>query len=210
MNRAVYLVDGFDLYHSLREAERSRRGSLRWLDLTALSSSLLHAVPGRSELAGVVYFSALARHMEAARPGTVPRHLRYLDALQATGVETVLGQFKRREVRCPYCGQARDRWEEKQTDVGTALRLLKLVAAGACERVLVVSGDTDLAPAISEARSTWPARIGVAFPARRANAQLRAVADWTINLDAGAYARHQFPAVVTGRDGTGIRRPSSW
>ena len=87
---------------------------------------------------------------------------------------------------------------------------MKLAATGACEHVLVVSGDTDLVPAISEARATWPARVGVAFPARRANAQLRAVADWTINLDAGSYARHQFPAVVTGRDGTGIRRPSSW
>ncbi len=210
VNRVVYLVDGFNLYHSLREAERSRGRSLRWLDLSALCSSLLHAVPGRSELACVVYFSALARHMEAARPGTVARHLRYLDALQATGVETVLSQFKRRQVRCPYCGRVRDRWEEKQTDVGIAVRLMKLAAVGACERVFVVSGDTDLVPAISEARATWPARIGVAFPARRATAQLRAVADWTVNLDSGAYARHQFPSVVAGRDGTPIRRPSSW
>jgi uncharacterized LabA/DUF88 family protein len=31
---------------------------------------------------------------------------------------------------------------------------MKLAATGACERVLVVSGDTDLIPAISEARST--------------------------------------------------------
>ena len=113
-------------------------------------------------------------------------------------------------MRCPCCGRVRDRWEEKQTDVGIAVRLMKLAAVGACERVLVVSGDTDLVPAINEARSTWPTRIGVAFPARRANAQLRAVADWTINLNAGAYARHQSPAVVKGQDGPGIRRPSSW
>ena len=210
VNRVVYLVDGFNLYHSLLEAERSHGRPLRWLDLSALCSSLVHAVPGRAEFAGIVYFSALARHMEAARPGTVARHLRYLDALQATGVETVLSQFKRRQVRCPYCGRVRDRWEEKQTDVGIAVRLMKLVAVGACERVLVVSGDTDLVPAISEARASWPARIGVAFPARRANAQLRTVADWTVNLDAGSYARHQLPAVIVGRDGTRIRRPSSW
>ena len=210
MNRVVCLVDGFNLYHSLREAERGRPRSLRWLDLAALCSSLLHAVPGRSEVAGVVYFSALARHLEAARPGTVARHLRYLDALQATGVETILSQFKRRQVRCPYCGRVRDRWEEKQTDVGIAVRLMKLAASGACERVLVISGDTDLVPAISEARASWPALIGVAFPARRANAQLRAVADWTINLDAGWYARHQLPSAVTGCDGTEIHRPGVW
>ncbi len=49
--------------------------------------------------------------------------------------------------------------------MGIAVRLMKLAAAGACERVLVVSGDTDLVPAISEARATWPARIG--GPSRR-------------------------------------------
>ena len=69
--------------------------------------------------------------MEAARPGTVARHLRYLDALQATGVEAILGHFKRRQVRCPYCGRVRDRWQEKQTDVGIAVRLMKLAATGA-------------------------------------------------------------------------------
>ncbi len=142
MNRVVYLVDGFNLYHSLREVERGHGHSLRWLDLNALCSSLLHAVPGRCEVAGIVYFSAMARHREAARPGAVARHLRYVDALQATGVETILGHFKRRQVRCPYCGRVRDRWEEKQTDVGIAVRLVKLAATDACERVLVVSGST--------------------------------------------------------------------
>jgi hypothetical protein len=119
--------------------EGGHRHSLRWLDLNALCSSLLHAVPGRCEVAGIVYFSALARHMEASRPGTVARHLRYLDALQATGVETILSQFKRRQVQCPFCGRVRDRWEEKQTDVGIAVRLMKLSAAGTCDRVIVVS-----------------------------------------------------------------------
>jgi len=210
VNRVVYLVDGFNLYHSLRDVESGRGRALRWLDLHALCGALAHAVPGRCEVSGIVYFSALARHMEALRPGTVARHLRSLDALQATGVETVLGHFKRRQVRGPYCGRVRDRWEEKQTDVGIAVRLVTLVATGACERVLVVSGDTDLVPAVSEARSRWPASIGVAFPARRANAQLRAVADWTINHDASSYLRHQLPAVVLGRDGTEIRRPVDW
>ena len=94
--------------------ERCRGHSLRWLDLDALCSSLLHAVPGRCEVVGIVYFSALARHMEASRPGTVARHLRYLDALQATGVETILSQFKRRQIRCPYCGRVRDRWKRSR------------------------------------------------------------------------------------------------
>jgi len=50
VNRVVCLIDGFNLYHSLRDLERGHGHSLRWLDLKALCSSLLHAVPGRCEV----------------------------------------------------------------------------------------------------------------------------------------------------------------
>ena len=161
-------------------------------------------------MAGVVYFTALARHMEASRPGTVARHLRYIDALQATGVETALGHFKRRSVRCPICGRSFHRWEEKQTDVAIATRLAKAASAGACERLVLMSGDTDLVPAIRETRGTWATNVGVAFPARRANAQLRQAADWSVNLGAATYARHQLPIALTSPDGRCIERPAEW
>jgi len=210
VNRTAFLVDGFNLYHSLRESERDQSRPLRWLDLRALCSSLLHAMPGRCELVGVVYFTALARHMESSRPGTVARHLRYLDALQATGVETTLGHFKRRSARCPICSRSFNRWEEKQTDVAIASRLARAASAGAHERLVLMTGDTDLVPAVREARGTWGANIGVAFPARRANAQLRQAADWSINLDAASYARHQLPFTLTSPDGRCIERPAEW
>ena len=210
MNRVVYLVDGFNVYHSVRESERLTSQSLRWLDLHSLCAALLHLVPGRSDIDSVVYFSALARHLELSRPGTVARHLRYIDALQATGVDTVLGHFRRRLTHCPLCGGRWYRWEEKKTDVAIATRLLRLAATGECERVVVVSGDTDIVPAIDEARSLWQANVGVAFPARRANAQLRRAASWTVNLDPSWYVRHQLPRRFETGDGRVIVRPRGW
>jgi len=210
VNRTVFLVDGFNVHHSLRESESATASRLRWLDLHGLCTALLHLVPGRCELDSVVYFSALARHLEPSRPGTVARHLRYIDALQATGVQTVLGRYRRRSTRCPLCWGWWDRWEEKKTDVAIATRLLRLVAAGECERLVVVSGDTDIVPAIDEARAVWAAQVGVAFPARRANAQLRRVASWSVNLDPAWYLRHQLPCSVTAADGHAIVRPSGW
>jgi len=82
--------------------------------------------------------------------------------------------------------------------------------AGECERLVVVSGDTDIVPAIDEARAVWAAQVGVAFPARRANAQLRRVASWSVNLDPAWYLRHQLPCSVTAADGHAIVRPSGW
>jgi hypothetical protein len=109
------LIDGFNLYHSLRDCEHDADVRVRWLDLRSLCESLLHVLPGECVIGEVVYFSALAHHIEASRPGTIERHQRYMDVLRATGVSTRLGQFKRRRVVCPACGAARDRYEEKET-----------------------------------------------------------------------------------------------
>ena len=75
---------------------------------------------------------------------------------------------------------------------------------------MIVSGDTDIVPAIVEAREVWAADVGVVFPARRANAQLRRVASWTANLDAAWYARHQLPERLTAADGRTVVKPSAW
>lgn len=67
MKRVAFLIDGFNLYHSLRELERLTKSPVKWLDLTRLCSAYLHAVRSalgeRVELAAVTYFSALATHL---------------------------------------------------------------------------------------------------------------------------------------------------
>ena len=64
VNRTGFLIDGFNVYHSLREAESVTGHRLHRLDLHGLCSALLHLVPGRCDVDSVVYFSALARHLE--------------------------------------------------------------------------------------------------------------------------------------------------
>ena len=96
VNRVLCLIDGFNLYHSLRDCERDTGARVRWLDLRSLCSSLLHALPGDCTLGEVVYFSALAHHIELSRPGTIVRHQQYIDVLRASGVTIRLGHFKRR------------------------------------------------------------------------------------------------------------------
>jgi uncharacterized LabA/DUF88 family protein len=199
------------VYHSLRDAEGQAGQPLRWLDLFGLCGSLAHAMPLRTDPGSIVYFSALARHMERSRPGTVARHLRYLDALQACGIETRLGRFRQHQTRCPSCGRTWGRWEEKETDVAIASRLLRLAAARDFSQVALLTGDTDLVPAILEAKAMRTGlAIGVVFPAARANEHLRSAADWTIRLTAWSYVRHQFPDVVRGPRGQRIHRPTEW
>ena len=205
------LIDGFNLYHSLRDCERDTGARVRWLDLWSLCGSLLHALPGECELGDVVYFSALAHHIEPSRPGTIERHQRYMEALRATGVTIRLGTFKRRRVVCAVCGAVRARYEEKETDVAIASRLLAAETRERFDLALVVTGDTDLAPAIETARSApAPTPVAVAFPYRRVNRQLRFAADVSLRLGRASYLSHQLPPLVLGRNGRRVVRPAEW
>jgi hypothetical protein len=97
--RVCFLIDGFNLYHSVRAAERDLgTGPLRWLDLPALCSTLVSSAIGPgAKLSGIHYFSALAKHLEARKPDVVRRHRTYIAALEANGVEVYLANFKKKD-----------------------------------------------------------------------------------------------------------------
>ncbi len=76
--------------------------------------------------------------------------------LELTGVVPVLGHFKEKTRKCPSCNH---RWighEEKETDVNIALSLLNLAYQNAFDRILIISNDSDLAPAIRMVRHYFP------------------------------------------------------
>jgi hypothetical protein len=79
--RALFYVDGFNLYHALHDLNQPR---LKWLSLYAMAQKL---IPSWSErLVGVMYFSAYASHRAAKNPGQFARHQAYVRALKATSV----------------------------------------------------------------------------------------------------------------------------
>jgi hypothetical protein len=83
-----FVVDGFNLYHSLRKASSGQTAiSARWLDLRALCEAHLFVIGNQAVLEGVYYFSAIAKHLEAKNPGLVNRHENYAEALRSTGVK---------------------------------------------------------------------------------------------------------------------------
>ena len=195
VNRCIFLVDGLNLYHSTLDAERATGRPARHLDVGSLCRSHLHALPGRCRAAEIVLFSAVAHHREGRSPGTVARQLAYFAELEASGVRLRLGQFKARSSACPHCGRAVTSWEEKETDVAIGSVLLESVCRDLCDTVVLVTGDTDLVPAVTAARRLAAGkRLGVLQPYRRGNRELARSADFALSLKAGTYARHQFGA----------------
>src|SRR5438034_8541610 len=159
--------------------------SMKWLDFQAFCSSFLPLISRDATLEKVFYFSASADF----RPDKAARHAILVAALRSTGVAVQLGRFKEKDIRCPECKTNFTRHEEKETDVAVAVKLLELLAVNACETVVLLTGDTDLAPAIRTAKTLYPdKRIWVIFPYSRHNAQLKALAHGTIQVKAKRYA----------------------
>ena len=210
MSRVVFLVHGFNLYHSIIDTGRDFAGlGVKWLDIRSLCSSYLHLLGHSAKLEKIYYFSAFATHLND--PSVINRHRAYIQCLEATGVMPQLGRFKPKEIACPHCNKRIVRHEEKETDVAIAIRLYELLSNDLCDIVVLVTGDTDLVPAVKHIRSLRPNRsIIFAFPYRRKNAELATLAPGSFKISRHSYVRHQFPDPFTLPDGTRIHKPSTW
>lgn len=130
---------------------RFKQPHLTWLDLKTLSKKFIR--PVSEELTNVFYFSSHAFHIAETEQ---QRQKLYTRALELRGVKVVLGQFKEKDHRCPQCFHRWKGHEEKETDVNIALALLDLAYQDFFDRAIVITNDSDLAPAILKTRERFP------------------------------------------------------
>jgi uncharacterized LabA/DUF88 family protein len=229
--RVAFIVDGFNLYHSIRAAEKdSSARPQRWLDLRAFCQDYVRHFGRAAAVDGVYYFSAIAKHLEATKPDISRRHQTYIDALKSTGVEVSLANFKAHDkyipiracrfrfwplrtfIRLPFSGTVTfNRAEEKETDVAIATRRFELLHTGAADAVVLVTGDTDLLPAIRTARTLFPAaRIAICFPYKRHNEELRRAVAQSFKVKKEQYAKFQLPDPVVLPNGKALHKPPRW
>ena len=214
MNRTAFLVDGFNLYHSVKQASRELAlggSGTRWLNIDTLCRSYLYVIGNEAQISGVYYFSALAKHLEAISPEVTKRHLSYIECLISTGIIVELSRFKKKRIECDTCHSIIKRHEEKETDVAISVKLFELFLLDACDTVVLVTGDTDLAPAVRTAQQIFPAKqICFAFPYGRKNKELAALVPTSFLIDKESYVNHQFPNPVVLADGRVINKPATW
>ena len=201
--RVVFYFDGFNLYHAL---DGLRQNHLKWLSLDALAKLL---IPSRDEeVCATVYFSAYLTH----RPDKLVRHRAYVHALEATGVECVMGRFKYSTIKCRSCGAEWRSYEEKETDVNIGIRIIRDAFLDKFHVYYLVSADTDLAPAIRMLKREFPNKefVSVATPRRPHSSEFLRLADRTIKITDYALTRCLLPAQLTTRDGRIIQRPTEY
>jgi uncharacterized LabA/DUF88 family protein len=146
MSRVYCYVDGFNLYHAI---EALRRPDLKWLNLMALAQSFLEK---KDTLCSVTYFTAVMKW----NPAKAQRHREYIAALKASGVEVVESKFQKNGKYCNAYNRYCNFYEEKQTDVAFAVRVLSDAQRGICDRVLLMTADSDQIPLVQELRERCP------------------------------------------------------
>jgi len=223
MSRVVFLIDGFNMYHSLVDAHNTLGIYAKWLDLHSLCRSYIPLFGKDAVLEEVHYFSAFAHHKNDA--SVIKRHEAYKNCLEDAGVITHMGRFKARTTQCPLSGKIDDgdpaiqcplgghftRHDEKETDVAIAVKLCELVHKKRAEIIVLVTGDTDLTPAVRLCNEDSPkTTVLFAFPYKRSNAELKRLAPKSFEISIDAYKRHQFHNPMILSDGRQINKPSSW
>ncbi|MBI4379553.1 MAG: NYN domain-containing protein [Nitrospinae bacterium] len=202
MNRVIFFVDGFNLYHSLND--NSNYNKYKWLDIAKLSQCF---ITKKDQLEKILYFTSYTT-WDLSK---VARHKIYIRALQAVGIKIVLGEFKPRDKTCRKCGQTYSTFEEKRTDVNIAINLFQTAINDLFDTAIIVSGDSDLIPAIEAVKTTFPAKqIGVVIPIGRRAEALKNATDFHRKIREKHLASCQFPDVIYLDGNQKLERPLSW
>lgn len=207
-------IDGFNLYHGMREAKFKR---FYWLDLVALAKSLCD--PG-STLVGCKYFTSRVRggrpsdppRTAAARNGSQRRQKLYLEALASIPQLSIFyGKFLESRVEdCRVCNSQRWKTEEKMSDVNAATEMLVDACQGSFDTAMVVSGDTDLVPPMLKLMHFYGKRCIAVFPPHRPNADLKQKMSGYLHINHTMLQACQLPDPVVLKSGVQLSKPTEW
>lgn len=205
--RSIVYVDGFNLYYGA-----IRGGPYKWLNL----ERYFQLLRPDDQIQRISYFSALITGAHRVNQET------YLRALQTQPlIEVLLGLYKNKTIKCGVriCHHTGSKEfpfpEEKRTDVNIALQMIDDAYQDRCDRMVLVSGDSDLVPVINMVRLRFPSIQIIVYvpsrdPIRGAAVELRSAANKDKSLPINLLAKAQFPSNIPDNAGGTIAKPATW
>ncbi|MEA3346534.1 MAG: NYN domain-containing protein [Candidatus Auribacterota bacterium] len=202
MNRVSIFIDGFNLYHAL-DADPAYH-KYKWLNLEKFSRCF---TAPKDNIIDVFYFTAYITW----NAQKLAKHQIYVKALQLAGVKPIFGAFRMKDSKCRICHKQYKIPEEKQTDVNIAINLFQTAIADTWDTALIISGDSDLIPAIEAVKKTFPTKqLGIAIPIGRRAEELKQVTDFHRKVKQKHLQTCQFDDAITIDDNNVLQRPATW
>lgn len=213
--QTAFFIDGYNVFYGLLAGT-----PYKWLDLPSLLHAIAYENDPHSKVAEIHYFTSPVQPALATR-GIQSKQAQdtYVKALKVSGVQVHWGRHRLdhrlapRFVSSKVQASRQDQvaiWnlEEKETDVRIGITMYQM-AARQCwgkqrsdhiEQIVLVSGDTDMTPALEAIREDFPhLRIGIIVPHRKGiernpPGSLKKHADWMRRyITPEELEAHQFP-----------------
>ena len=232
MLRTRIYVDGYNLYYGCLKG-----GSSKWLDLLSLFETyvLPSSIPENHHpyslcQLSLKYFTALILDKAASTNDSLKCQDTYHAALEnfhRDRIEIIKGYYSLIQARAKLIDQAdpkkwprdcqsADIWklEEKQSDVNLALHAFKDAILGEVDQVVIVTNDTDIAPALEMIRQLTNTVIGIVIPTtnqrRLPNQALVDHAHWVrTHITSHELKSAQLPRIIVAGKKS-YSKPDSW
>ncbi len=206
LRRSIVYIDGYNFYYGCVKDSPNK-----WLNFEKFFTLLRQ----HDDIQCIYYFTAKAGGAAGAR------QKEFLRALETCPlVRTIVARHKRKRFQCKVlaCQHAGDRFydgvEEKRTDVAIAVQMVDDAHHNRCDIQVLISGDSDLVPALERIKICHPSiKLVVYVPARDAirgaATEIRSAADQDRTVLA-LLSKSQFPATIQDGAGNTITKPASW
>ena len=202
MEKVIFFIDGFNLYHSI--ANERRFNKYKWIDLSKLANNF---ITKKEHIEEIYYFTALTPWS----PDKTNRQKIFIKAQELKGIKIIYGEFRRKDRICRLCKKTYSTFEEKRTDVNIAIYLFKLAIQDKFDKAYIISGDSDLIPSVEEVKILFPHKqIGVIIPIGRRAELLKLKCDFHMKIKEKHLKSSILPDVIPLKDNKKLVCPESW
>lgn len=201
-NRVGVYIDGFNLFFAIK---RKRWKHFYWYDPYQLAFDLCRT---DETLVFCKYFTARV----ANNPEKQKRQASYLDALAAhSKAEIIYGRYKDEEHYCIGCGNRNKVPKEKMTDVNIAVQMLRDGFEDKWDRVILISGDSDLVPPLKALQELFPHKVRtLVFPPDQYTKELYDLSSSKLSVGQERLTKAALPEEILTASGHKIKRPARW
>ncbi len=202
--RVIAYIDGFNLYHGLREKEWRE---YYWLNIEKVCTMLLR--PPQVLLKAKYYTSRIKGPPDKKRRQTL-----YIDALGTLDkVQPYYGKYQFNDTKCKICHRVFKQAEEKITDVQLSVAAINDAHNNEYDTAFLVTGDVDILPVIETIRGDEKLknkRLVTVFPPMRTNDELKRASHGNMHITEHILQQSQFPDQIPTFGGYVLEKPSEW
>lgn len=210
--RVVFYVDGFNFYYGLKEMTKHKPDwrKFYWLDFVAFFSQFLK---DDEELVTINYFTSRPKNKgKTARQNIL---MSCNKAINGDKLKLHYGKYQDKTMTCRAedgCKKTFMHWEEKQTDVNLAIKIIEDCHTNICDKIVLVSADSDFLPPLKLVKNIYKDKqIMVMFPPCKFTSSIYDLGVTTLSLHSykAKWNKAIIEDIITIGDKT-FRKPTEW